>query len=1078
MQRFVRHALTGAAVAVLAACGGGSSPTTESNGPTATKSGNSAASRMSGLTLSSGNRAAVLDPRLARAKGQVAVWVSLTEPSVAAFQSTRMSALGAEMQPRALAIPQRARALSATEQVQRNELSAHRASLRATQDVMSAQLLGMGAEELARVQVAHNAVAIKVDAAALRTIALLPGVAKVRPVLQYQLDLSETVPYVGAAAAQAAGKDGTGVRVAVLDSGIDYTHRNLGGEGTDVAYEAAYGIGTKDTRNTKRDGLFPTAKVIGGYDFVGEDWPNTPEAPDEDPIDFEGHGTHVADIIAGRSLDGKHKGVAPGALLYAVKVCSAVATSCSGIALLQGMDFALDPNGDGDTSDAVDVINMSLGSNYGQIEDDLTLASANAVRLGVVVVASAGNGANRPYIAGSPANGVGVISVAQTQVPSAIVIPLQINSPAAIAGVYGNTQTMDFAPIGAGVTGDVARVGRGCPAGSVSATSPDDPYTNSPSGKIALIDRGGCAVSLKIDRAAKAGATGVLIGLVAGGDAVRFSFGGGDKFVPSLAIQQVLSNSIKTQLAAGTVNVSISPAAGISLVGSMADTSSRGPAFSTQHIKPEIGAPGASRSAEVGTGTGETAFGGTSGAAPMVTGAAALLVQAFPKYSPERIKALLMNSAETVVYTNPALVPGELAPITRIGAGELRVARALALSTLAWNRETRSAALSFGALEVSETMTVERTLRIENHSHFDKSFNVVPSFRYANDAASGAVRVHAPSRVNVRAHGSEEIEVRLAIDPAKLPTWTLNGGSNGGNGALLNRPEYDGYLTLTAGSEKLSVPWHVLPRKAAENQASLSERDHRSLALRISNRGAEAGDFELFSLAGTSKRLPRDELPKPGDNFAVVDLRAVGVRHLPASEFGDDYLEFAINTQGRRAHPNYPAEFDIYIDTNGDGVDDYVLFNSELGGVGATGQNVVALVALATGAGGTIFFADADLNSGNMIFTVLMNNNNTPAADFPSIGVQPGSTVGFSVFALDNYFTGAQTDEITGMKFTPGKPRFNVGDLPFGSTPSQGKVRIDIPTAKVAKSSSTESGVLVMHRRNAGREASILRADD
>ena len=250
MQRFLRHALTGAAVAVLAACGGGSSPTADSNGPTATKSGNSAASRMSGLTLSSGSRAAVLDPRLARAKGQVAVWVSLTEPSVAAFQSTRMSALGAEMQPRALASPQRARALSATEQVQRSELSAHRASLRATQDVMSAQLLGMGAEELARVQVAHNAVAIKIDAAALQTIALLPGVAKVRPVLQYQLDLSETVPYVGAAAALAAGKDGTGVRVAVLDSGIDYTHRNLGGEGTDVAYEAAYGTGTKDARNT------------------------------------------------------------------------------------------------------------------------------------------------------------------------------------------------------------------------------------------------------------------------------------------------------------------------------------------------------------------------------------------------------------------------------------------------------------------------------------------------------------------------------------------------------------------------------------------------------------------------------------------------------------------------------------------------------------------------------------------------------------------------------------------------------------------------------------------------------------
>ena len=64
--------------------------------------------------------------------------------------------------------------------------------------------------------------------------------------------------------------------------------------------------------------------------------------PDPDPIDSQGHGTHVSDIIAGRSLDGVHKGVAPGARLLAVKVCSAVTSACSGIALLEGLDFALD----------------------------------------------------------------------------------------------------------------------------------------------------------------------------------------------------------------------------------------------------------------------------------------------------------------------------------------------------------------------------------------------------------------------------------------------------------------------------------------------------------------------------------------------------------------------------------------------------------------------------------------------------------------------------------------------------------------------------------------------------------------
>jgi hypothetical protein len=125
----------------------------------------------------------------------------------------------------------------------------------------------------------------------------------------------------------------------------------------------------------------------------------------------------------------------------------------------------------------------------------------------------------------------------------------------------------------------------------------------------------------------------------------------------------------------------------------------RGPAA---HELTAWSAPGASISAEHGTGTGTTAFGGTSGAAPMVAGAAALMVQAHPARSALQIKALLMNSAETVVYTNPATLPGGLAPITRIGAGELRVNRAVALSSAAWDTQALSAALSFGAVEAEQ----------------------------------------------------------------------------------------------------------------------------------------------------------------------------------------------------------------------------------------------------------------------------------------------------------------------------------------------------------------------------------------
>jgi hypothetical protein len=159
-------------------------------------------------------------------------------------------------------------------------------------------------------------------------------------------------------------------------------------------------------------------KVIGGYDFVGEAWPNGDVAPDPNPIDFEGHGTHVADILSGRSADGTHNGLAPGLQLYAYKACSAVTTGCNGTAVLEAIDRALDPNQDGNMSDAVDLINMSLGSFYGQPESADTLAVSNAVRAGVVVAVAAGNDGDRPWIVGQPSIAPAALAVAETALPT------------------------------------------------------------------------------------------------------------------------------------------------------------------------------------------------------------------------------------------------------------------------------------------------------------------------------------------------------------------------------------------------------------------------------------------------------------------------------------------------------------------------------------------------------------------------------------------------------------------------------------------------------------------------------------
>jgi subtilisin family serine protease len=999
---------------------------------------------------------------LTKLNGPVDLWVRLSDPPLA-------SAFGDDGK-------QKGGRLSG------NEQRAYVRDLNAKQDGLMSQLRGLGAVELGRVAKALNAVAIRVDASQIPTISALPNVTTVRAVGTYELSLSETVPYIGATTVQNTGTNGTGVTVAVLDSGIDYTHRSFGGPGTAPAYTAAYGTSIADARNTTRGGLFPTAKVVGGFDFVGERWPSIagvaqPLAPDPDPIDCGpatipapcagGHGTHVADIIAGN--DGAtHKGVAPGARLLAVKVCSSVSTSCSGIALLQGMDFSLDPNGDGDISDAADVVNMSLGSNYGQREDDLSEASANAVRLGVVVVAAAGNAADRPYIVSSPSSTPEVISVAQTQVPSAKAFSLRINSPATIAGDYKNTASVDWAPVNSAVTGNVAFVGRGCPANSIAPANnnPADTYLADPNGKVALIDRGGCSVSLKVDRAVIAGATAVLIGLVAPGDASTFAYGGGTNFKPTLVITQATANLIKANIGA-PVNVTISPAIATALVGSMVGSSARGPSYSYNAIKPDIGAPGASVSADAGSGTGESGFGGTSGATPMVAGSAALLIQRYPGRSPAEIKAVLMNTAETDIKINPATQPGVLAPITSIGGGEVRVDRAFRSNTAAWDADTRAGSVSFGYHTVNESETLEREVVVHNYSSSSRTYAIARAFRYTDDAASGAVGIDAPNSITVAGNSSRSFKVKLTIDASRLPTWNLNGGSQGGNGALLQGVEFDGYIALTSGTESVHMAWQVLPHRAAavKPQGDQLEFKKGVASLNLSNKdGAIAGRVEAFALTGESKQIKKKNLPQPGDNFAIIDLRSVGVRQ------ADTAIQFGINTYGERAHPNYPAEFDIYIDSNNDGTFDYVVFNLENGGFGATGQNVVAVANLTTGVTSINFFADADLDSANMIMT----------APLAAVGLTPASKFRFSIFAFDNYFTGALTDSVENMTHTLGTPKFAVSGVPIGGVPAGGSSRLTVTQVTGGDTASpSQTGVLLLYRDGRlGHEADAIKADN
>jgi subtilisin family serine protease len=950
----------------------------------------------------------------------------------------------------------------------RSKQKTYLAQLETAQSAVMSQISALGGTEIARVSKAHNAVIVSIDAKKVPELTKISGVAGVRRVINYEHALSDTVPYIGASAVQSLGVDGTGVRVAVLDSGIDYTHFNFGGPGTVEFYETCY-----EGRDAAPVGDCATyfgpgaSKVVGGFDFVGEVWPSGDRSEDPNPIDFEGHGTHVADIIAGRSADGTHKGVAPGASLYGVKVCSAVASSCNGIALLKGMDFALDPNGDGDISDAVDVINMSLGSSYGQREDDLSAATSFASKFGVTVVVSAGNSADRPFITGSPSTTPEAISVAQTAVPSAVTYALQINSPAAIVGSFRNTNTVDWAPITTGFTGDViytadlgsALACAALPAGSLV-------------GKVALIDRGACAISIKVHNAAVAGAIGVVIANSVAGDPPTFSFGGPDPFVPAQTIIITQANGTTLKANKAGLNVTVSAATATSLAGSVVASSSRGPSYSYGAIKPEIGAPGASVSAVAGSGNGEGAFGGTSGAAPMVSGSAALLLQAEPSLRPHEVKARLVNSAEKNVFTNPVTLPGVLAPITRIGGGEVRVDNAVELTTAMWDAaDPAGVALSFGAHRSTGVVTYRKKVLVRNYSPAARSYTITPSFRYADDQASGAASISAPASVAVPANGTATFTISLRLDPSKAANWPFaNNGGALGNGPLLNGPEIDGYLTLSDGTDTLSLPWHILPHKASNvvpATTALALGGAASGVLNLANTGAAtAATVDVYSLGATSPQINTGFAPRPGDNYAIIDLKSVGTQYCPSCAGpGADLVLFAINTWGSRSHPNYPAEFDVYIDTNNDGEDDFVLYTIENGGFAATGQNVVTLLNLNTGTAVTRFFSVSDLSSSNMIMLALLSD----------LKITSATKISYQVFAFDNYFTGNLTDVSDRVTVTLGAPRF-FADEEFFSIPAGGAKALTINRNAAGDAASpSQSGLLLMYYDGkTGAEASAI----
>jgi subtilisin family serine protease len=232
-----------------------------------------------------------------------------------------------------------------------------------------------------------NGFAIVATPAQIEQVKNHPDVLDVFPDYQLSVALDTSVPLIGTPSlwgmVDGSGNpvNGNGIRVAVIDTGIEYTH-------------SAFGSCTALNSGG-------SCRVVGGYDFANND---------ANPMDDNQHGTHVAGTIAGS--DTQITGVAPQALLYAYKVCTQYG-ACDTSAIIAGLERAADPNNDGNTSDHVDVANLSLGG-PGDNTSPLSIAVDEAVTAGISVVVAAGNSGSNYSTIGAPGDSAQAITVGAT----------------------------------------------------------------------------------------------------------------------------------------------------------------------------------------------------------------------------------------------------------------------------------------------------------------------------------------------------------------------------------------------------------------------------------------------------------------------------------------------------------------------------------------------------------------------------------------------------------------------------------------------------------------------------------------
>jgi len=486
----------------------------------------------------------------------------------------------------------------------------------------------------------------------------------------FQTYLDKSGPYIGTKTAIESGFDGTGITIAVIDTGVDYNHPDL------------FGLGDQ-------------GKVIGGYDYIDKD---------STPFDTSGHGTEVAGIIA---ADGQLKGIAPKSKILAYRV-SDDGNSVSSDLIIKAIEQAI--------VDGADIINISLGIN--RTNQKIDNAVNKAIDQGILVVTAAGNNGPELGTIGSPGLNPNTITVGATynNISSSLVSTLEVGDQRFQVLPMVGTEALDEPIIAEILFGKYSR------ERDLEGTNVEN--------SILLVERGSDVedeivyFSDKEHNAATAGVQAIVVynnkqGIFLGELTHELAGPNYQPSIPALSMSNkdgLMLRELLKEKTIGTLNVFYNP-------DFVAFFSSRGP-VSPFYIKPDLVAPGVFVNTTLNDGKYNFTS-GTSFAAPHVTGAAALLLQKEPDLKPNDIKSILVTTSDSVSDAYGNKFPFEFAGTGRLNLTKAFNANLIIYPTyltfnLSQEKQSQTQMLEIKSLEKTRPITV--SFEGDENIHFEQIF--------------------------------------------------------------------------------------------------------------------------------------------------------------------------------------------------------------------------------------------------------------------------------------------------------------------------------------------------------------------